>query len=239
MIDKGKRGAARWRAMLHAISLTLAQLRDRRIIAVFVKSLALTLLIFALLGVAAIYGARMLANHYGWGSDGGIAATLIATFGTIAAGWLLFRAVAMPVISLFADEVVAAIEARHYPAAATSAHRVSITTSLGLASGSVVRLILANLAALPFYAILLLTAIGPVILFIALNALLLGRDLGEMVAVRHMNPNEMRGWLRVTRGQRAIMGLIITALFSVPFVNIIAPIIGAGIATHMFHRRPV
>ena len=225
--------------MLHSISLTLGQLGDRRIIAVFVKSLALTLLIFAVLGIGAIYGARLLANRYGWGSDGGIAATLIATLGTIAAAWLLFRTVAIPVISLFADEVVAAIEARHYPAAATSAHRVSITTSLKLAFGSVVRLVLANIAALPFYGLLLLTAVGPLILFIALNALLLGRDLGEMVAVRHMNDDAMKRWLRVTRGQRALVGLTVTALFSVPFVNIIAPIIGAGIATHMFHRRPI
>jgi uncharacterized protein involved in cysteine biosynthesis len=44
-------------------------------------------------------------------------------------------------------------------------------------------------------------------------------------------------WLRATRGERAILGLLATALFMVPFANFLAPVIGAAMATHLFHRK--
>ena len=225
--------------MFRALSLTLGQIGDRVILGVIAKSLALTLAIFAALGVAAVFATRGVVAAYGWGSDAGFAAAAAAGLGVIVGAWLLFRAVAIPVIGLFADDVVAAIEARHYPAAAQVAQSATAALSLRLALASVSRLILLNLLAVPLYAVLLFTAIGPLILFIAINALLLGRDLGEMVAVRHLSAPARKEWLRVTRGQRAIMGAIVTGIFMIPIVNLIAPIVGAGMATHLFHRRQV
>jgi CysZ protein len=224
-------------AMLRALSLTLGQIGDRAILGVIAKSLALTLVIFAVLGVAAVFTTRALVATYGWGDDASFAAAAAAGLAFIVGAWLLFRAVAIPVIGLFADEVVAAIEARHYPAAAQIARPASVPLSLRLALASVARLILLNLLAVPLYAVLLFTAIGPVVLFLTINALLLGRDLGEMVAVRHLDAQPRKDWLRVTRGERAIMGAIVTGLFMIPIVNLIAPIVGAGMATHLFHRR--
>jgi CysZ protein len=203
---------------------------------VIAKSLALTLVIFGIVGVAAIFVTRAVVAAYGWDSDTSFAAAAMAGLGVIIGAWLLFRAVAIPVIGLFADEVVAAIEARHYPAAAQRARPASVPLSLGLALASVARLILLNLIAVPLYAVLLFTAIGPIMLFLVINALLLGRDLGEMVAVRHLGVQPRKDWLRVTRGERAIMGTIVTGIFMIPIINLIAPIIGAGMATHLFHR---
>jgi CysZ protein len=162
-------------------------------------------------------------------------AAAVAAVGALAAAWLLFRAVAVPVIGLFADEVVAAIEAKHYPQAAQIAKPASLAVSIRLAIASLIRLIGFNLLALPLYGILMFTAVGPIVLFVAINAVLLGRDLGEMVAIRHMDRATMKGWLDRTRGQRAFMGFAVTGLFLVPILNLIAPIIGAGLATHMFH----
>jgi CysZ protein len=236
-IDKAKLLAAVIQAMLRALSLTLGQIGDRAILGVIAKSLALTLVIFGIIGVAAVLVTRAVVAAYGWGSDAGMAAAAAAGLAVIVCAWLLFRAVAIPVIGLFADAVVAAIEARHYPAAAQNARPATVALSLRLAFASVARLILLNLLAVPLYAVLLFTAIGPVILFIVLNALLLGRDLGEMVAVRHLGAQARKDWLRVTRGERAIMGLIVTGIFMIPIINLIAPIVGAGMATHLFHRR--
>ncbi|MEH3159029.1 MAG: EI24 domain-containing protein, partial [Sphingomonas taxi] len=81
----------------------------------------------------------------------------------------------------------------------------------------------------------LFTAIGPAIAFFLVNAWLLGRDLGEMVASRHMDDAAMRGWRRATRGERFVLGLAGTGLFVVPLLNLFAPIVGAGMATHLFH----
>jgi CysZ protein len=236
-IDKAKLLTALTCAMFRALSLTLGQIGDTTILRVIAKSLALTLVIFVVLAIGAVFVTRALvATYYGWGIGVSTAAAAAAGLAVIVSAWLLFRAVAIPVIGLFADEVVAAIEARHYPAAAQIARPATAGLSAKLALASLTRLILLNLLAVPLYGVLLFTAIGPLILFLAINALLLGRDLGEMVAVRHLDTAARKGWLRVTRGERAIMGAIVTGIFMIPIINLIAPIVGAGMATHLFHR---
>lgn len=227
--------------MVRAFTLTLGQLGDRAIVGVLIKSLLITLILCVALGFAIGYGAQYGADR--WidrsyqdstyqalaGIVRAIALVLVVFFG--------FRLIAVPVIGLFADEVVAAIERKHYPGAASAAKPATIAVSLRLGAASILRFIGINLLALPLYGILLFTAIGPVIAFVIVNALLLGRDLGEMVAVRHLDREGMKEWLRMTRGRRAVMGLLVTGLFLVPFVNLLAPILGAGIATHVFHGR--
>lgn len=227
--------------MLRSFTLTLGQLGDRAILGVLAKSLLITLLIcvglgFAI-GYAGQYGAQNWIDRAYQGSTFDTFAVIIRGLALILIVFFGFRLVAVPVIGFFADEVVAAIERRHYPAAAQAAKHVTIAVSLRLGVASVLRLIGLNLLALPVYAVLVFTAIGPVIAFAIVNALLLGRDLGEMVAVRHLDPAGVKQWLRMTRGSRAIMGLAVTGLFMVPFVNLLAPIVGAGIATHLFHGR--
>ncbi len=223
--------------MFRAFSLSVHQISDPAILKVLAKSFALTLAIFVGLGFVLSVVAERLAEAGGWGQDGGALAGLLAAIGTLLAAWLLFRAVAIPIIGFFADDVVAAVEQRHYPAAMTHAQPPSFALSMQLALMSVLRLILLNLLALPFYAVLLFTAIGPFVLFIAVNAVLLGRDLGEMVSARHMDGGARKSWLRASRGQRLLLGLIVTGLFMIPVVNIFAPIIGAAMATHLFHDR--
>ena len=223
--------------MLRALSLTFGQLGDRAIVRIMLKSLAVTASIFVIAGIGLVAAVSWLAHIYGWGDEGGKAATFVAGAGAVAGTWLLFRAVAVPVIGFFADEIVIAIEAKHYPDAARLAKPPSMAVSLRLGLGSLMRLIGFNLVALPLYVVLIFTAVGPVVAFVAVNALLLGRDLGEMVAVRHLDPAGLKGWLQTTRGTRAILGLIVTGLFLVPFLNLLAPVIGAGMATHLFHGR--
>jgi uncharacterized protein involved in cysteine biosynthesis len=115
---------------------------------------------------------------------------------------------------------------------------------MGLAGGawlglrSSLRLIVYNLVALPFYILLIVTGIGPLILFVAVNGLVIGRDLGEMAAARHGGRAERVLWLDRTKGPRALMGIIVTGIFLVPFVNLLAPVLGAAMATHLYHRRP-
>lgn len=225
------------RLMLHAFSLTLTQLGDRAFLRVLVKSLGLTLLIFAVLGVALVMAVQWISQRQGWGEDGGFAAATAATLAAFAGAWLLFRAVAIPVISIFADEIVAAVEARHYPEAANTAQRVTVALSLAMAAASLARMIGFNLLAIPAYIVLIVTGVGPLVLFFAINALLLGRDLGEMVAARHLDRAGIKVWLAETRGKRAVMGAFASTMFFIPFLNLLAPIMGAGMATHLFHAR--
>jgi uncharacterized protein involved in cysteine biosynthesis len=211
--------------MLTAFSRAFGQLGDPAILKVLAKSLALTLLLFAL--AAAVIGWLLTGtNPCGLGPlnfsceiDAGLGAVAAFTIG---------------VIGFFADEVVEAVERRHYPAAAGRA--VPLGRSLGMSLQSFLRILLWNLAALPFYILLLFTGVGAFLLFSLVNALALGRDLGEMVAARHHEGEALNRWLAATRLRRAALGLAATWLFLIPFANLLAPLLGAAAATHLFPR---
>jgi len=216
--------------MIRAFFLSLGQLGDPPVLRVFVKSMAVTLLVFAGLGVGLWWVSRSLL-----GTDGIAAALALA--GTILALWLLFRAVAIAVVGIFADDIVAAVEARHYPAALAVARPVPFSRGLGMGLMSAARVVGVNLLMLPVYIALLVTGVGTAAAFFLVNGWLLGRDLGDMVAARHMDAAAMRGWRATTRTQRFLLGLANTGLFVVPVLNIAAPVLGAAMATHFFHRN--
>jgi CysZ protein len=226
--------------MVRAFLLSLAQLGDRRILAVFLKSMLVTVALIGVLGAALWYGATVLADRWGWDAlSGGLlgAVALLAAFG---ASWLLFRAIAIGVMGVFADDVVVAVEARHYPQALATARSVTMARGIGLGLRSAGRAILINLALAPVYVALLVTGVGTWLLFFLVNGWLLGLDLGTMVAVRHVPSAMMRDWRKTGAVDRFAMGVAGTALFMVPVLNLFAPILGAAMATHLFHeRRPL
>ena len=88
----------------------------------------------------------------------------------------------------------------------------------------------------PLYLVLLATGIGTAALFLAANSWLLGRDLGDMISARHLTPDAMLDWRQATTARRFLLGLVGTMLFLVPIANILAPVIGAAMATHIYHR---
>jgi len=223
--------------VIAAFLLSLGQLGDRRILAVLSKSLALTFALLATAGVGLWFGARALARWAGINAIGGDLAGAAAVLGGVALGWLIFRALAIAVVGLFADDVVAAVEAKHYPAALASAKPVPLARGLAMGAGSAGRAVLWNIVAIPLYLILLATGVGTAIGFFVVNAALLGRDLGDMVAARHRPAAALPAFRQATRGPRLLLGATGTALLLVPFVNLVAPVLGAAMATHMFHRR--
>jgi CysZ protein len=223
--------------LMRALSSSVAQMSDRRIVGIFVKSLTITLILFVGLGAALLSGSHALARWAGLDGETSGYITLVIALAGLLIGGALFRAIAVPVLGFFGDAVVAAVESAHYPADAQTAQPASILTSSKLALLSLGRFLVANIVALPAYLFLLVTGVGPIILFILVNAVLLGRDLGEMVAVRHLGEADMKRWLRASRFERSLLGLIISGLFMIPFVNLVAPVLGAAAMTHLFHGR--
>ena len=218
--------------MLHALALSFGQLGDRRVLGVLLRSLGATLLVFAALGVGLYHALDYAFATYGGSGLIGFAAVLL----TLLSAWLAFRAVAIALVGLFADTVVDAVEARYYPEARASARPVGVVRSARMGLASVGRLIGYNAIALPVYVALLVTGVGVPIAFFALNGWLLGRDLGDMVAARHLPPAAMREWRAATRAPRLALGLAVTGMFVVPFLNLVAPVVGAAAMTHLFHR---
>lgn len=215
-------------------ALAFAQLGDPRILAVLGKSLAVTLAIFAVLAVALWQGLAWALDAYATGYGGELGA-LLAVLLAVLAGWLLFRIVALAVLQFFADDVVLAVEERHYPEAASAARKLSFGEDLRNALAGTARAVIVNLIALPLALVLLVTGIGPAILFWAVNAWLLGRELEEMAWARHRHRREAKS--PVGGATRFMLGGIVAALLLVPFANLLAPVLGAAAATHLVHRR--
>lgn len=224
--------------MVQALFLSIGQLFDKRIVAVFAKSMLVTLAIFAALGAGLWFGTEQLVARY-FAASQSVASLAAATAILIAllGAWLLFRVIAIAVIGVFADEVVHAVEAKHYPDRFATARDLSFARSAAMGLRSAGRALLVNLALSPLYLLLLVTGIGTAVAFFVVNSWLLGRDLGDMVAVRHMPAQDLQRWRASTRLARFATGAAGTGLFFIPFANLIAPIVGAAMATHMFHRR--
>lgn len=216
-----------------SLSLAFGQLNDPAIVRVIVKSVAVTVLILATGGSLFMYGlySWLIALDMAYSAElSAIAAIILTMLG----GWLLFRIIALIVLQFFADEVVAAVEARHYPEYSTNVRKVPFRDELAYALRGGLRALGVNLLALPFALILLITGIGTAVLFWAVNAWLLGRELQDMVWLRHRHdpaePAPLSG------SQRFLLGGAIAGIMFVPFLNLLAPILGAASAAHMVHR---
>jgi uncharacterized protein involved in cysteine biosynthesis len=223
--------------MLQAFILSISQLSDRSILLVLLKTLSLSLALFAILGVGAYYGLVWLFAWLDW-SGGGFAAAAAAAIIAILTGLLLFRVVAMFVLNIFSDDIVDAVERRHYPQQAEAAKPPGYLIGMKMGIASTGRAIGYNILASPVYVLLLVTGVGAPLAFFIVNAILIGRDLHDMVASRHINNiAELPTNWRIGKAQRFILGLATALLLAIPVVNFLAPILAAAMATHFVHQR--
>ncbi|RNJ61376.1 MAG: hypothetical protein EDM03_16165 [Porphyrobacter sp. IPPAS B-1204] len=215
-----------------AIVKAFGQLGERAVLAVLVKSIVITLVVFVALGVGAYFALVEAGQRYGVDEGwAGLAAVLLVPI----AMWLLFRIVALAVLQFFADEVVAAVEARHFPALAGAARPLPLRREVALAIKGLARALGYNLLALPLAAVLAFTAIGPALVFLAVNAVLLGREFTDMAWLRHCGGDERGN--PSPRAERLLLGAAMAGMMLVPFLNFVAPVIGAAAGTHLVLRR--
>lgn len=152
---------------------------------------------------------------------GGLA-TLIIT-------WLFFPAFVSGSIGFLLDRVANAVERRHYPqlppARQAPFAEVVVTTAKFLAVLIVLNLVI--LVFLPF------PPVFPFV-FYAVNGYLLGREYFELVALRRVDAAELKSLRSKFRGRMFLAGLVTAFLLTVPFVNLVAPIIGTAAMVHLF-----
>lgn len=215
-----------------SLSRAAAQLGDPAILKVLAKSLLITVIIFAALGVLGWQAASraLEAGNVPFQEELG---ALLGVIVFVLGGWLLFRLVALAVLQFFADEIIAAVEAKYYPRAARSLRKISMREEIVNSARSVGRALIVNLIALPFAIMLLFTGIGTALLFWAVNAWLLGHELQDMVWLRHRADDGDIAPLGA--GSRFALGGITAGLLTIPFINFLAPVIGAASAAHMVH----
>ena len=224
--------------ILAAFRDALAQLGDSRFLRVTLLGMVLALLL--LIGFS--MGAVWLLEHFlpssidlpwigpidwigtilGWGL--GVALAVLSVF--------LMVPVAGVFAGLFLDDIAAAVEARHYP-------QLPPARRLGLAEALVETLNLTGLiVALNLLALFLFAVTGPVyiLLFWALNGVLLGREYFTLVAQRRLPGPEVAALRRRNRLAIWAAGVLMAVPLTLPLANLVVPVLGAATFTHLFHR---
>ncbi len=224
--------------LIPAFLRSIAQLTDPKILKILAKALLVAILIF-IASTLLVWGLTSLIPSTG---DSAIDSwldpliNLSVPVAMIFAGFFVFPALVTIGISFFLDDVIDAVESKHYPRRPAS-RQVSTIEDVWIGLRLLIVMVIVNIAILPLYVLLLVTGIGAPLLYLAVNAYLLGREYFEIVSIRHMTKAEMD----VKRKERSLLtfmaGFIIAGLFFIPFVNLFAPIIGSALMTHVVQRR--
>ena len=217
--------------MLRSISLAFASLSDKRVMQVLAKVIALTLAAFVVLGVVLWYAIDAAFAYYMPNDDGmlGAAAALVVL---VFSGWILFRSLAIAFTWVFADDIIDAVEDRHYPFYAAQGQRPSFAKAALMGLRSIGRAVGYNLLMIPVYLLLLVSGVGTPLAFLALNGYLLGRDLEDMLVSRH---GPMRAEIGAIR--RFILGLGSVAAMLIPVFQFFVPVLATAAAVHVAHDK--
>ncbi|MBV8800343.1 MAG: EI24 domain-containing protein [Alphaproteobacteria bacterium] len=197
---------------------------------VVIKSVALTLLLFAGLFGLSLYGANHLLGTYAIGS--GISTSLLAALFVIVLVTILGAPVAALFAGLFLDEIAAAVEAKHYPADLPG-KPAPFWQGFFLGIRLFVVLVSIMLLLLPLSA--LAPGLGS-LPGIVVSGWFLGREYFEQVAVRHASRSSADALRRRKRGAILGCGLLIAALAAVPVLDLLAPLFGTALMVHEFKR---
>jgi CysZ protein len=145
---------------------------------------------------------------------------------------LFFPALSTALMGLKLDDVADAVERRHYPHL-PAPRSIGLAESLAISLRFLGLMAVLNLLALPVYIALLFIGFG-FLLGLALNGYLLAREFFEMVAVRHLSQTDMRLMFRRNLGWLWLRGILIAFLFSIPFFNLLVPVIATSFMVHSF-----
>ena len=132
---------------------------------------------------------------------------------------------------LFLEDIARAVEVFYYPDRSEPRHQPlheAIWTAVKLALIAVIL----NLLVLPIYLIPVLN----IFVFYALNGYLLGREYFELAALRRIDEPDARQLRRRHRIRVFVVGVIITFLLSIPFVNWFMPVVAAAFVVHEFEK---
>lgn len=213
--------------MIRALFLALEQLSDPVVQRLVLRCVALALgtflglVLFVGLGLAAldVTGIMWLDAALGFAGSGL----------TVLLAWLLFPATVIVIVNLFAEQVAGAVERRHYPGLPPAAGASMGDSFRATAKLAAIGIAL-NLLALPLYFLP-----GPnILIYLALNGYLLGREYFETVAQRRLG---LRGAAEMRRSIRLrvwLSGTLIAMMLAIPLFNLVAPVIATAFMTHLF-----
>jgi uncharacterized protein involved in cysteine biosynthesis len=215
--------------MIHALQLSFQSLSDRRVAMLLIKVVLCTFASFLFLGVGMWFALNWLFAWLNIQNGAYLSALLSLAIIPISA-FLLFRVVAIAITWIFADDIIDAVEDRYYPQKAAFGKRPGVGAGVHMAVRSIARVVGYNLLALPLYVVLLVTGVGTAIAFMLINALLLGKDLEDMLIARH---GASQG--SIQKLPRLLLGFIGTIGMLIPFFNLLVPVLATAMAVHVVH----
>ncbi|MCX7560306.1 EI24 domain-containing protein [Sulfitobacter sp. F26204] len=223
--------------ILRSFGLAIGQLSDRRFRRVFFLGIALALAL--LIGFTAAFAGFLdwmvpeklwlpILGEVTWIND---LVSWGALFLMLFLSIILMVPVASAITSMFLDEVADAVEAKHFPDL-PQATKVPFGEALRDTINFLGVLVGANVLALVLYA---LFAPAALFIFWGVNGFLLGREYFTMVAIRWVGRIEAKKLRRRYTGTIWIAGILMAMPLSVPFLNLVIPILGAATFTHLYH----
>jgi CysZ protein len=212
--------------VLAPIARSISQLDDPSFRDVLVRSIAWSIVCFAAVDVAAIWGVHRLLELHGllaWGADilGSVGASLLALW--------FFLPVATAIGMMYLDRIARSVEHRFYPwlpppngASLLEQARDGAIVAVKVLALNIVALILA----------FLLPGVG-LILGWMIASYAIGRGLFVAVAMRRMPPPAAESLYRASRGIILIQGAILALMAYVPILNLLIPIVGTAAMVHV------
>jgi CysZ protein len=211
-----------------SLGKALGTIFDPGFFGVIVKAVVLTLALFVLAFLGLQWGLHYLPTfHQPWLNT---AIKIVSSLGLV----LLLFAAGAPVAALFGsfflDGIAKSVETKYYPADAPSPG-TPVMRSLFVALRFTGLVIAVTLALLPFD--VMLPGVGSAATLVA-DGWLLGREYFELAALRHLSSSETDAMRRRHRFAILSGGILLSLLTYIPFADLIAPLFGAALMTHMF-----
>ena len=224
--------------ILGAFFKALGQMWDPRFRRILLLGLALTVvLLFAIYAVFAAAIAWLapesatlpIIGEIRWVDD---FLSIASIFLMLILSAFLMVPVASAFTSLFLEDVARAVEEVHYPHLPDVA-RLPFTDALTDSLNFLAIIVVTNALALLLYVFFVPAAL---FIFWGLNGFLLGREYFQLVAMRRIGRVAAKQAFRRNLGTIWLAGALMAVPLTIPFVNLIIPILGAATFTHLFHR---
>ena len=217
--------------MIRSFSLSIRQLPDLAFRKVLIRALVLAIIVFVCVASVVWFVLAGTNLFTFWLLE--MIIDMLGGIATVVVTWLLFPAVASFFVSLFLEEIVDAVDNRYYPDD-LPARQVALTTTIVVSLRFTGITLALNILALPFYFVTFWFPPLAMVIFYCLNGYLLSREYYELVALRRLDPTDAGSIRRANKQRLFLAGVVITLLFTIPIVNLFAPVIGVAAMAHIF-----
>lgn len=217
--------------MISAFAKALTQLSDPALRRIVLLALAGAAAIFALMcGAGWLLIAQLHLSEIGWVD---VALDVFGGLGVFVVAVLLYPAAVTAIVGLFLDNVAQAVESVHYPGLPPARNQGIAESTIAGLRFALIALAL-NVLALPLYLLVLFVPGLNLFVFYGVNGYLVGREYFELAASRRLPPEEVQRLRQAHRWRIFLTGALTAFLLTVPFVNLVAPILGTAAMVHVF-----